>query len=185
MNLKIKKNYPDAQLPVRANQSDAGFDLFAHSMRVVGEEITEGIYSRIDFIEYDCGISIEPEDEKYYYTPREIRSFFTFLAPRSSISKYNLVLANGLGIIDASYRGPILARFKYMYSPADLVFFDTAKHPACGISIDETRIYKVGDRVAQLVVNLQPEVYIDRCVSLSETNRGAGGFGSSGGNSAK
>ena len=178
MNLKIKKNYPDAQIPVRVNDSDAGFDLFAYSMRVVGEEITKGIYSRIDFIEYNCGVSIEPEREKLYNNAVEIREYFTFLAPRSSVSKYNLVLANGLGILDASYRGPILARFKYLPAATDLVFFDLTKHPACGISIDESRIYKIGDRVAQLIVNFQPDVNIDLCVSLSETARNEGGFGS-------
>ena len=183
MILKVKKNYPDAQIPVKANESDAGFDLFAYSMRVVGEEITKGIYSRIDFIEYNCGVSIEPCQE--ITSNREFRDFFTFLAPRSSISKYNLVLANGLGILDQSYRGPILARFKYQPAASDLVFFDTSKHPSCGISIDESRIYKVGDRVAQLIVNFQPDVLLDECFELSSTERGEGGFGSSGGNSVK
>jgi len=176
MILKIKLNHEDSKMPTKANESDAGLDVFAHSMRIVGEEISKGIYSQIDFIEYDCGITIEPSVEVTSW--REFKEFFTFLAPRSSISKYNLVLCNGLGVLDSSYRGPILARFKYQPAASDFVFFGPER---IGYSVNHKKIYQVGDRVAQLIVNLQPTVVINRKYGeFDVTERNNGGFGSSG-----
>jgi len=183
MKLKIKKNYPDAKLPTRANESDAGLDVYAYSVKIDGELI-EGtnLYKKINFIEYDCGISIQPED-RYFAAGRWFKSekgHFTYLAPRSSISKTNLVQANSYGLIDNGYTGSLLIRYKYIPQPVDFIFIHPDKWPNFGLHIDESRIYKVGDKIGQLIVTEQQIVSIEEVDDLNKTDRGTGGFGSSG-----
>ena len=81
------------------------------------------------------------------------------LFPRSSVSKTGLRLANSVGVIDADYRGEIFA------------VFDKRDHG------DE---YEIGDRVAQLVVVPAPFNELEEVEELSDTERGDGGFGSTG-----
>tara|TARA_R110001592_G_scaffold37519_5_gene125106 strand:- start:2366 stop:2788 length:423 start_codon:yes stop_codon:yes gene_type:complete len=83
------------------------------------------------------------------------------LFPRSSISKYDLSLTNSVGVIDSSYRGEIKARFK--------ITFDSSGN-----------LYKVGERCCQLIIMPYPRVDVVQVDELSETNRGQGGFGSTG-----
>ena len=79
--------------------------------------------------------------------------------PRSSISKTNHFLRNSVGVIDSGYRGEILIR----------------------MSRDNSNLsYKEGDRVAQLMIVKIPWVDIEEVRELSESNRGSGGFGSTG-----
>ena len=83
-----------------------------------------------------------------------------YLFPRSSISKTPLRMSNSIGLIDGGYRGEIMA------SCDNIKDFD--------FTIEE------GQRLFQLVaVDSSPISY--RVVKeLSETTRGAGGFGSTG-----
>lgn len=82
------------------------------------------------------------------------------IRPRSSISKTSLVLVNSPGTIDSDYRGEIKVRFK---------------------EIDDRGVlYDVGDRIAQLVIQKLPEVTLVEAKDLSSTDRGSGGFGSTG-----
>lgn len=83
------------------------------------------------------------------------------LFPRSSISKYTLQLSNAVGVLDADYRGEVLFKFRYVYS-------------------GQSTVYKVGDRVGQLVVLKLPEVELTEVTELTSTSRGAGGYGSTG-----
>jgi len=172
MQLNIKKNYTDSKIPSRAHNTDAGLDIYVHSYKIVGEQYAENVYRSIDYIEYDSGVSVQPIGHPDY---RE--RYFAYLAPRSSISKYNLLMANSLGVIDAGYLGPIIARMKYIPSPKDLVIINEG---VFGISIDHTKIYQVGDKFAQLIVTNQPPVEIIEVDKLEDTSRGIGGFGSSG-----
>ena len=74
--------------------------------------------------------------------------------PRSSVSKFPYMsLANAVGVIDSDYRGEIKCRFR-------------------GSS------YKVGERIAQLVVLPYERIGFEVVESLDETDRGDGGFGS-------
>ena len=113
------------------------------------------------------GIACEPikmyEDEElteaefYYY---KLANCGYYLYPRSSLSKTPLRLANSIGIIDSSYRGEIMAAVD-------------------NISDQDFEI-KQGERLFQLCSStLEPINYIitDK---LSETDRGKGGFGSTG-----
>lgn len=84
-----------------------------------------------------------------------------YIFPRSSSSKGNLRLANSVGVIDPGYRG----RLK--------VVFD--------IPEDCVSNYQIGDRIAQLVILPAPIIRYNRVFDpLPETERGEGGFGSTG-----
>ena len=81
------------------------------------------------------------------------------IVPRSSISERGMTLANSVGIIDSGYRGEIKVRVQYGQN---------------------SRLYDRGDRIAQLVIVPCPPVVIEEVDELSDTERGDGGFGSTG-----
>lgn len=80
--------------------------------------------------------------------------------PRSSISKTAHSLRNAVGVIDSGYRGEIMLKFD----------INTLNSP----------VYKVGDRIAQIIILPYPQVEFEEAWELSKTERGTGGFGSSG-----
>ncbi len=86
--------------------------------------------------------------------------FVGLIFPRSSICKKKMSLTNSVGVIDAFYRGEI----KFMFKAA------TAGMGA----------YDVGDKIGQLIIMPYPKVELIQVDELSETERGVGGWGSSG-----
>lgn len=84
--------------------------------------------------------------------------------PRSSISKTDLALTNCVGVIDSGYRGEV--KFKFA--------IDSGSRPTNESS------YKVGDRIGQIIIMPYPQVEFEEVEELSSTERGTGGFGSSG-----
>ncbi len=64
--------------------------------------------------------------------------------PRSSVSKYNLVLANCIGLIDADYRGEVLLRFKYIWQPED---YRIRTDNLLEGHVNFTKLYNKGDKV--------------------------------------
>ena len=87
--------------------------------------------------------------------------FVGLVFPRSSIRKTHLHLSNSVGVIDSGYRGEVQATFKKIQ----------------GIALDN---YKVGDRIFQLMVIPHPTIQFIEVNELSNTERGEGGFGSTG-----
>jgi len=87
------------------------------------------------------------------------QGYFGALVPRSSISKKSLTLTNCIGVIDSDYRGEVMAK---MRATTDVV-------PA---------IYKEGERFCQLLILPVPDVQFEESDTLSETDRGEGGYGS-------
>ena len=87
--------------------------------------------------------------------------FVGLVFPRSSIRKYELALSNSVGVIDSGYRGELQATFKKENGLDSLA-------------------YKVGDRIAQIIIIPYPPIEFDEVNDLSETERGEGGFGSTG-----
>lgn len=79
--------------------------------------------------------------------------------PRSSISKTGLVLKNSVGVIDSGYRGSVKLRFSQNPSKPH---------------------YNPGDKVGQLIIIPYPLIQLIESEELSDTERGDGGFGSSG-----
>lgn len=81
--------------------------------------------------------------------------------PRSSVRNMDLILSNSVGVIDSGYRGEIQATFKKTQG------LDSIK-------------YKVGDRGAQIMIVPYPKIKFVESIELSSTDRGEGGFGSTG-----
>jgi dUTPase len=95
--------------------------------------------------------------------------------PRSSVSKYNLVLANCIGLIDADYRGEVLLRFKYIWQPED---YRIRTDNLLEGYVNFNKLYNKGDKVCQLKVTKVENVEFVLVDELDSTNRGEGGFGS-------
>lgn len=133
MKVKIKSEIKN--IPKKANSNDAAYDCVAISFTETD-----------DYIEYGLGFSLEIPDD-----------FAGFIYPRSSISKYDLFLCNGVGVIDSGYRDEVKVRFK-----------------RCG-----NKIYEIGDRVCQLIISPTLNVEFENVESLDIDKNRNGGFGSS------
>ena len=94
------------------------------------------------------------------------KGYVGLVFPRSSIRKTDLSLTNCVGVIDSGYRGEIQATFKKVFGKND-------------VRLDELD-YKVGDRIAQIMIIPYPSVNFVEVDELSQTDRGEGGFGSTG-----
>lgn len=85
--------------------------------------------------------------------------------PRSSITKHHLSLSNCVGVIDSGYRGEIICKFRELGT--DKVILNVNN-------------YQVGDRIAQIMIIPRPEISFIEVDELSDSERGDGGFGSTG-----
>lgn len=90
------------------------------------------------------------------------KGYVGLLFPRSSNAKKNILLSNSVGCIDSGFRGEIKAKFKPMALSSSKEY------------------YAIGDRVCQLIIMPYPEVEFEEADELTETDRGAGGYGSTG-----
>lgn len=88
------------------------------------------------------------------------QGYMGLLVPRSSMSKTPLRCANSVGIIDADYRGELSIAYE-------------------NISCSDYTIFR-GDRIAQLIIVPIAIVDVEEAQTLSETERGDGGYGSTG-----
>jgi dUTP pyrophosphatase len=157
--------------PIPPQGSDIGYDLVAVSEPViVGERNEFGDYDSIQYIEYDTGVKLCGEN------PFLVGNLYSLVYPRSSISKYNLVIANSVGVIDAGFIDSIKVRFKYVFQPGDLFI----KNHRIVVEIDFSKIYKKGDKIAQLIFAAKFDPQIEFVDELTKTQRGTGGFGSTG-----
>ena len=104
-------------------------------------------------ITYGLGIALEiPE------------GFVGLVFPRSSIRKTRLQLSNSVGVIDSGYRGELQATFNKITTTIE----------------NQKNDYKVGDRVAQIMIIPHPTIQFTEVDELTNTERGEGGFGSTG-----
>jgi len=169
-------------LPRRATNRSTGRDIIATSEpEIVGIKYNKDgsgtYYKSIDYIQYRTNLftSVQLNDE----IDHDILGF-----PRSSVSKYNLVLANSICLIDADYRGEIMLRFKYIWQPDDLLYVPTPDGNSTSISglivgkPNLEKIYNKGDTICQLKVTCVEDVKFELVDVLDSTERGSGGFGS-------
>jgi dUTP pyrophosphatase len=106
-------------------------------------------------IVYSTGLSIEIPT-----------GYVGLIFPRSSVSKYNISLCNSVGVIDSGYRGEITLKFTHVKND-DMLY---KRQPD----------YKEGDRIGQLIIIPYPQIEFEEVEELSETERGVGGYGSTG-----
>ena len=105
--------------------------------------------------------------------------FVGLLFPRSSVYKTGQYLTNSVGVIDGGYRDTIKVRFRYILQPEDLVL-DGKEEKVILTKVNLDKIYKKGDKIAQLVWMNQNKLFIEFSQSVPLSERGAGGFGSTG-----
>lgn len=144
--MKVKIKVADPKLTPIKREGDACMDLFVDTVEIVEDEfkIRHAIVNTGVCVEFPPGYSGE-------------------LYARSSVATkgYGWILANGVGVIDNSYRGEIKAVFRI------------AQHA-------RQFPYKHGDRCVQLKIVKDYNFDIEIVNELSETDRGDGGFGSTG-----
>ena len=111
---------------------------------------TSKTYDNDGNVVYGCGLAFEIPD-----------GYMGLVFPRSSNAKKSLLMSNSVGVIDAGYRGEVTAKFKRLYP----------------ISQGE---YAIGERFAQIIFLPIPNVELEITDELSDSERGTGGYGSSG-----
>lgn len=155
MKIEIKRLTDNAVIPAYAKSGDAGLDITATSKSFDGVNVV-----------YGTGIAIKiPE------------GYVGLLFPRSSISKKDMLLTNSVGVIDSGFTGEILFKFK----PANdrsIISRNAITNVFEEIIIIEE--YEVGDRIGQLLVIPYPQVEFKEVDELPTTERGTGGYGSTG-----
>lgn len=106
-----------------------------------------------NYIEYGTGLSFEiPE------------GYVMLIFPRSSVSKKDMMLANCVGVLDSGYRGELKFRFKIVCQAGQL----------------KRDYYNPGDKIGQIMIIPYPTIEFEEVDNLSDSERGEGGFGSTG-----
>lgn len=168
MDIKFKVLNKEAHVPSYATKGSAGFDLYATEDVVIQPLETKLIPTGL---EMEC-----PEDTAI------------MIFPRSGLSaKTPLRLANGVGVIDSDYRGEIQV---IMYNDSKADRHMIPKYQLTDGTFKEaydkgyvqagTVVIKKGDRIAQGVLMDITQADFKKVSKLGETERGKGGFGSSG-----
>jgi len=132
---------------------NSGFDLFIPKEISFDKEITSKF------------IDLEIKTEMLYYENAGYRNCGYNMHPRSSISKTPLMLANHTGIVDSGYRGSLIGAFRWLKTEKE-TSYNLEKH---------TRLLQIcHPSLCRILVTLVEEN------ELSTTERGNGGFGSTG-----
>lgn len=150
--VKIKL-LPGGKMPTKGTPGAAAFDCYAR------EDVTVGSDPRL------IGLGFALEIPEGYHAK---------IFPRSSIGlKTSLRQPNCCGIIDSDYRGEV----KAMYEVKPKVGY--CLHGDSSLYYKEHEI-KAGERIAQMLIERNEDVELVEVAELSETERGTGGFGSTG-----
>lgn len=166
VNVKIRKLHPDAVIPQYATAGAAAFDLVAVEDVIIAPGETKKV---------PLGLAFEiPE------------GYVMIVAMRSGIAlKTKLRQPNGIGVIDSDYRGEVAMMFDNINIVASWEnYVSNIDNSGAMYTLNEypsgTYIIRKGDRVAQAFIQPLPRAEFTVVDTLSETDRGAGGFGSSG-----
>ena len=148
VNDEVKSYYKQQ---VSTESENSGYDLY------VPEDIVFKLWET-KFIDHQIKCEMKAGANGY------ISNTGYYLYPRSSISKTPLRLCNSVGIIDAGYRGNIIASLQFIADGSGNEIFTLKK----------------GTRIAQICSpSLQP-FNVEIVEELSESKRAEGGFGSTG-----
>ncbi len=139
----FSKLHPDAKAPTQGSSLAAGWDLRTVETCVINKGISTKVPTGL-------AVAIPAGYEG------QIRA-------RSSLGARGIILPNGIGTIDADYRGQIHVLMTW-------------------IGEGESTIIDAGERIAQMVISPIPKVKFEEVTEeqLGETERGDGGFGSTG-----
>jgi len=165
-SLFVQLDSDQAKLPERQNEGDAGYDLYATDVKY---DEDRGVYI------YDTDVHVEIP-----------KAHVGLITPRSSIYKKGLMLANNMGVIDRGYRGEIKVLFVPIHrSRESIPQGRNGTTDGAGVTGRERQAightpYQVGERIAQLLLVPVSTPQPVETASLSESERGEGGFGSTG-----
>lgn len=155
MRLLIKKLYPDALIPSYGSKGAAGVDLCAYGEYIIPARTRKLV---------STGISIQwviddmtDQNNVHTYGPED---YYFRIAPRSGLSVKNCIEI-GAGVVDSDYRGEV-----------KVCFINNS---------DSDYSISHGDRIAQgILERIKRFSSIEMVNDLDHTNRGEGGFGSTG-----
>jgi dUTP pyrophosphatase len=174
MLVRIKKLVPEAVIPSYAKPGDAGMDITATSKH----------FDEEGNMVFGTGLAFEIP-----------KGYVGLLFPRSSNAKQDLILSNSVGVLDSGYRGEVFFKFKPSAFFADNAYSEPGKVGRIGQTFDYTILpfgkgqdcndygfaaYEVGDRIGQILILPYPRIDFREAQELSDTERGDGGYGSSG-----
>lgn len=157
--LKVKRLFDDVDLPHKGSERAAGYDLRAYSYAFADSDGKLGETIKLS----DDGVSIPANSRCLVKTGLAFalpENCYGRVAPRSGLALKNGIDI-GAGVIDEDYRGEVGAiLFNFNSEPFEV---------------------KKGDRIAQFIC--ERIIYPDlEEVELTDTERGSGGFGSTGAN---
>ncbi|UMQ50239.1 dUTP diphosphatase [Bacillus velezensis] len=179
MNVNIKRLSPEAQIPAYAHATDAGFDLVASEDVIIEPGETACV---------PTGLAFEIP-----------KGYEMHIRPRSGIT-LNTPLRVQLGTVDAGYRGEVgvivdnIAQKKVLGLDLNqqAIEYSEIESPEVisgslenewdyfGYYPNDTYIIRKGDRLAQAVIKPVEQAVFTEVDALGDSDRGAGGFGSSG-----
>lgn len=155
LNVRIKKLSENAIIPNYAHDGDAGMDLTAVSYNYNKE---------YDYWEYKTDLAIEIPT-----------GYVGLIFPRSSNSKKDVYQVNSVGVGDSLYRGNYTIRFKYR--DKENKFINAIKKL---FGKEQKPPYEIGNRIGQIIILPYPHINFQVVDELTETERGEGGYGSTG-----
>ena len=154
MTVLFQKLNPAACLPRRATLGSAGYDLCACIERPLTVKPGQTVP-----VPTGLAMALEPGTVGLVYPRSGLSSKYG--ATRSGLGiRYGVVPGNCVGVIDADYRGEVLVG---LHNHSDTAY-----------------TIQPGERIAQLVVLETPMWEAKEVDSLDDTDRGTGGFGSTG-----
>ena len=170
LRVRVKKLAENAHIPTYAHLTDAGMDLYAASKS----------FDEYGNMVIGTGIAVEIP-----------KGYVGLVFPRSSISQHYCYLTNAVGVIDSDYRGEITFKFAAKhYSIQFNRLWDRIKNLIAGntqysytvyrYNGSEKQQYQVGDRIGQLIIMPYQKVQLIETDELTTTDRGTGGYGSTG-----
>jgi dUTP pyrophosphatase len=147
MQIQLKLLRPDAKVPVRATAHAAAYDLFANEPIILKDGQS---------VEVGTGLAMAiPENYVLLVFSRSGHGF-----------KYDVTLANSVGVIDADYRGELRLKLTKPYS-AEMSESDPDRY----FYLDSNKA------VAQIMLVERFDMTFNLTDELPETSRGEGGFG--------
>lgn len=168
MKVKIKKLNDLAKTPIKAKDGDFCYDVYATSV----EEVAPNVYR------YGTGLAFEIVKDNETIIPYNKETCTKGInlnfknspinisidaRPRSSVWKTGLVLSNCEGTIDFGYRNEVFVVFYHV--------------------MPNMPIYKVGERICQIKLGFTLPIDFEEVEEIdTNTDRGLGGFGSTGTN---
>ena len=122
------------------------------------------------------------------------QGYVGLLFPRSSNANKDLLLSNSVGVLDSGYRGEVMFKFKKeINNERSVLNTIIAVQNMAEIKEDFKRLglldgddienfteYQLGDRIGQIIILSYPQIEFEEVEELSETERGSGGYGSTG-----